>query len=130
MSGSRRLAVGVAALLASGCVHRSLTIRTDPPGAMVYLNDELKGESPVSFDFMWYGTHRVIVKKDGYERIEERKTIRTPIYLWIPFDLAMELLPVRIRSEYTWAYTLTPAEVPPAPVAPDTTTETSNDPAG
>ena len=118
-------------LLVTGCVHRSLTIRTDPPGAMVYLNDELKGQTPLTFDFLWYGTHRVIVKKDGFERIEERKTIKAPLYLWIPFDLAMELLPFPIRDAYTWAYTLTPAAVPPAPSAPSTapgTTETPHDP--
>ena len=116
-----------------GCVHRSLTIRTDPPGALVYLNDELKGEAPVTFDFMWYGTHRVILKKDGFERIEESKRIRTPLYLWIPMDLVMELLPVPIRDDYTWAYELTPTAIPPAPVAPNVDTkktETPNDTAG
>ena len=134
MSGSRRLAVGVVALLASGCVHRSLTIRTDPPGAMVYLNDELKGQSPVSFDFLWYGTHRVIVKMDGYERVEDRKTIRTPIYLWIPLDFVAELLPLPIHQDYTWDYTLAPAAMPSAPAPPDappTPKEaTPHDPAG
>lgn len=116
----------------TGCVRRSLTIRTDPPGALVYLNDALKGPSPVTFDFLWYGTHRVILKKDGFERVEELKKIRAPIYLWIPMDFVMEALPVPIKEDYTWAYTLTPIAQPPAPVAPDAEikTETPNDTTG
>ena len=129
----RALCLAGLALLTAGCVHRSLTIRTDPPGAMVYVNDALKGESPVTFDFLWYGTHRVMVKKDGFERVEDLNTIRAPMYLWIPMDLAMELMPLPIHEDYTWAYELTPSAIPSAPVAPDINpkdTETPHDPAG
>ena len=118
----KRISVGASRLLLlcllSGCVHRSLTIKTDPPGAQVYVNDELKGESPVEYDFLWYGWHRVMLRKDGYERVEERRLMRSPVHLWIPFDLAMELLPVPGRDTRTWSYTLTPSETPPAPQPP------------
>ena len=127
-----RLAVSCCVLLAAccltGCVHRSLTIRTDPPGATVYLNDELKGQTPVTFDFLWYGTHRVMVKKAGFERIEDHKTIRAPLYLWIPFDFAAELLPLTIRDAYTWDYALTPVTAPPAPVPPQPEGAQAHDP--
>ena len=122
----RRLVCGlmslVSCLLSTGCVRRSLTIRTDPPDALVYVNDDLKGESPVSYDFQWYGWHRVLIRKDGYERVEDRKQLRAPVYLWIPFDLVMELLPFKIRDARTWSYTLAPANVIPAPRPPDTFT--------
>ena len=107
-------------LVTTGCVRRSLTIRTDPSEAMVYVNDVLKGPSPVTYDFQWYGWHRVLIRKDGYERIEDRKQLRAPVYLWIPFDLVMELLPFKIRDERTWSYTLAPANVLPAPRPPET----------
>lgn len=120
----RRLVSGllslVSCLLATGCVRRSLTIRTDPPEALVYVNDDLKGDSPVTYDFQWYGWHRVLIRKDGYERVEERKQLRAPVYLWIPFDLVMELLPFKIRDQRTWSYTLVPAAIPPAPKPPET----------
>ena len=109
-------------LLLSGCVRRSLTIRTDPPGALVYVNDQLKGESPLTYDFIWYGWHRVMVRKEGFERMEDRKLLRAPVYLWIPLDFAMELLPFPIRDERTWNYTLVPAAIPAAPTPPDTFT--------
>ena len=106
-------------LLTTGCVRRSLTIRTDPPGALIYVNDQLKGESPVTYDFQWYGWHRVMVRKEGFERVEDRKLLRSPVYLWNPFDLAMELLPFPIRDARTWSYTLAPSAVPVAPKPPE-----------
>ncbi len=111
----------VCGLLLTGCVTRSLTIKTDPPGAKVYVNDQLRGESPVSYDFMWYGWHRLTIRKEGYERLDDRKLLRTPLWFWIPADLAMELLPFRIRDTRAWSYTLSPAATPPTPLPPDHT---------
>ena len=104
--------------LLSGCIRRSLTIRTDPPGALVYVNDMLKGRSPVTYDFAWYGWHRITIRKDGFRRLDDRKLLRCPIYFWIPFDLAMELLPLPLRDARTWSYTLTPSETLHVPVPP------------
>ena len=105
-------------LLASGCVHRSLTIRSEPPGALVYIDDQLKGPTPVSYDFLWYGWHRVMLRKDGYQRVEEHRLLRAPAHLWIPCDLVMELMPWSIHDDKTWSYTLTKAEPLPTPVPP------------
>ena len=104
--------------LVTGCVYRSLTIKTEPPGALVYVNDQLKGNSPVTYDFEWYGWHRLTLRKTGYERLDDRKQLRSPIYLWIPFDLVAELLPFRISDTRTWSYTLTPAPALPTPAPP------------
>jgi hypothetical protein len=106
-------------VLLSGCVRRSLMIRTEPPGAFVYVNDHLKGETPVSYDFGWYGWHRVILRKDGYERLEDRKLLRAPPYLWIPLDLVMELLPFEIRDARTWSYALIPTQTLAEPIPPE-----------
>ncbi len=113
--------------LTSGCVTRSLTIKTEPPGALVYVNDGIKGQSPVTYDFLWYGWHRIMIRKEGFERLDDRKEIRSPIYLWIPFDFFLELMPFRIHDARTWSYLLTPAPVMPTPEPP--TTEPGN-PAG
>ena len=102
----------VCGLLLTGCVRRSLTIRTTPPGASVYVNDQLQGESPVSYDFGWYGWHRVTIRKDGFERLDDRKLLRAPFYLWIPLDLVVELLPFPVRDTHTWSYALSPAKEP------------------
>ena len=105
-----------------GCVYRSLTIRTEPKGALVYLNDRLLGESPITHNFLWYGSYRVIVRKAGYERLEQTRLLKAPFYLWIPLDLVMEVLPLRISDYHTWEFALKPIEEVPqieAPEAPE-----------
>lgn len=108
----------VCGLAVAGCVRRSLTIRTEPPGALVYVNDQLKGESPVTYDFLWYGWHRVTLRKEGFEGVDGRRLLSAPFYLWIPLDLVVELLPVPVRDERTWDYALTPAAAPVEPAPP------------
>ena len=115
------LLVSLALLGSTGCVHQSMTIRTEPPGASVYVNDERKGISPVTYDFDFYGWQRVTLRKEGFERLDERRLLKAPIYLWIPLDLFMELMPFPITDTHTWSYVLTPAaplETPTPPVIP------------
>jgi hypothetical protein len=50
--------LGAATLLA-GCVERTITINSEPQGALVYLNDEEVGRTPVSVPFLYYGTYDV-----------------------------------------------------------------------
>ena len=97
--------------LLPGCIHRSLTIQTTPPGAKVYVNDELKGESPVTYDFTWYGWYRLTLRRDGFERMDDRKFLRAPVYLWIPFDFFAEVLwPGWIHDARAQHYVLEAAE--------------------
>ena len=115
-------------LFLPGCVTRSLTIKSEPPGALVYMDDQLKGQSPLSYDFLWYGWHRVTLRKAGYERLDDHKLLRSPVYLWIPFDLVMELAPFRVRDTRTWAYALTPSPAMPTPVPPEIEPNTTSPP--
>lgn len=116
--GTAKWWVAACCLFATGCVTRSLTIKSEPAGALVYVNDQLKGETPYAYDFQWYGHYRVTLRKDGYERLDDTPLLRAPVHLWIPFDLVMELLPVRIRDVREWSYTLQPLAVIPAPKPP------------
>lgn len=95
----------------SGCVRRKLTVKSDPPEAQVYFNGKFMGETPVDFDFEWYWEHEVELKKEGYETISNTEEIKAPVYMWIPFDLAMELLPFTIRDNRELTYTLKPRKV-------------------
>ena len=110
--------VMVLLLWSTGCVHRSLTIKTDPPGAFVYVDDAFKGKTPVTYDFLWYGPHRVLVRKDGYERLDDRPVLKAPIYAWIPFDLIAALLPIHVKDQHEWSYELTPTPALPTPTPP------------
>lgn len=92
--------------ITSGCVERKLTIKSDPPGASVYFNDSYKGKTPVDFDFEWYWTHDIRLEKEGYQEIKVQETIKAPPYMWIPVDLLIELLPLKVKDHHDLTYTL------------------------
>jgi len=50
-------AAGVFALV--GCVERTITITSEPSGALVHLNDEEIGRTPVTVPFRFYGVYDV-----------------------------------------------------------------------
>ena len=100
--------IGGCALMSAGCVQRKLTVKSDPPGAEVYFNDRYIGQTPLDFDFEWYWEHKVELRKEGYETISNFETIKAPVYMWIPFDLVMELLPFSVKDDHQLTYTLEP----------------------
>ena len=107
-------------MLSTGCIHRNLTIRSEPPGATLYVNDRLLGTTPYSYDFIWYGGYRIMLKKEGFEQLDAHATLQAPWYFWLPLDLAMELLPVPVRDERELSYQLQPKPAPPSPTPPVT----------
>jgi len=99
----------VAATILSGCVERKLTINTAPQGAMVVLNDEEIGITPVTVSFEWYGDYNVRLSKEGYETLKTHRELKAPWYDGFPFDLfAHTLNPDRIVDEYEWTFELEP----------------------
>ena len=103
-------------LLASvvGCVERIVKIETDPPGALVTVNDEEVGVSPVRFSFLWYGDYELILRKQGYQTLKTHYRVDAPWYQWPPFDFVSEVLvPGTIRDEHVLpTFELTSAEPP------------------
>ena len=53
-------------LCSTGCVRRRLTVRTFPAGAQVFVDDQEIGITPCSASFVYYGTRKITVMKDGY----------------------------------------------------------------
>ena len=90
----------------AGCVRRSLTVRSDPPGAIVHLNGVEVGRTPMTRDFTWYGTYDVVLRKEGFETLKTRGEVIAPWWQWVPVDLFAELLPLHDRREL--AYTMRP----------------------
>ena len=94
--------------LGGGCVERTLTVRTNPPGALVYLNDQEFGRTPQTRPFVWYGTYDVQVRLDGYQSVKTTSPVIAPWWQWVPFDLVAELLPARLEDHHALQYTLKP----------------------
>ena len=94
-------------LPAAGCVERLITVRSDPPGALLWLNGEEIGNTPVTVPFTWYGTYEVLLRKDGYETIRAPRRADMPLYQWPGLDLLFEnLLPVDLVDHHQWDFPL------------------------
>jgi len=106
----------VAAVLTTGlggCVERQLTINTEPPGAMVTLNDEQIGVSPVTVSFNWYGDYWVRLSKDGYQTLDTHRELKAPWYDHFPFDFVVQIAdPTRVVDSYEWTFELAPKQYP------------------
>lgn len=90
----------------SGCVEQTMTITSDPPGALVYMNDRELGRTPLTRDFTWYGTYDVQVRKDGYQTLNARSPVVAPWWNWVPFDLVANLLPLHLADRQKLHYVL------------------------
>jgi len=97
-----------AAIILGGCVERKLTINTQPQGALVTLNDEEIGTSPVTVSFEWYGDYDVRISKEGFETLKTHRNLKAPWYDNFPFDLFTWLNPERVVDEYEWTFELAP----------------------
>ena len=100
-------------LFLGGCVERKLTINTEPQGAIVVLNDEEIGTSPVTVSFEWYGDYNVRVSKEGFETLKTHRKLKGPWYDKFPFDFFAQILnPKRIVDSYEWTFALAPQQQP------------------
>jgi hypothetical protein len=91
----------------AGCVERKLTINTKPQGALVALNDEEIGESPVTVNFNWYGDYGIRISKEGYETLNTHRELKGPWYDHFPFDFFAQIVnPNRIVDSYEWTFEL------------------------
>ena len=86
------LAAAASLALSAGCVRRTMTFNTDPQGAIVHLNDEEIGRTPVTTDFTWYGDYDVIYRKEGYLALATHHRVRPPWYQRWPIDFVAEVL--------------------------------------
>ncbi len=115
----RRITVKVIVLVLclvflSGCVRRRMTVRTNPPGAVVYVDDYQIGTTPVSTNFVHYGTRKIRLVKDGYETLTVEQPIPAPWYQIPPIDFVAEtLVPNEIQDHRTLNYQLVPQRVVP-----------------
>jgi hypothetical protein len=114
---------------AAGCVERKMSLRSDPPGAVVYVVDERVGVTPCETTFSHYGTRRVVLEyqredfkranngapparfEAGFKRIDTDAPLSPPWYQWPFLDLITEVLvPFSITDRQEFVYALEPAD--------------------
>ena len=100
------VAVGCACLF-SGCVERRFTVITDPPGALVYVNNKPIGPSPASVPFIYPGIYQIRLVMDGFEMQVIDQKVEAAFYAYPPIDLLAEnIYPFVITDHQTFNYTM------------------------
>ncbi len=104
-------AAAIALAVAPGCVKRRYTIRTDPPGALVYVNGEEIGTTPISKSYTYYAPREIVLVADGYKTEKIIQDFPAPWWDNALTDFFSEnLLPVTLRDEREFGYRMVPAE--------------------
>ena len=103
-------------VLATGCVERRFVIESEPPGALVLMNGQPIGATPVDGHFVYYGRYQFTLIKDGYETLQVEENFRPPWYEYFPLDFASEnLYPGKVEDiRRPRAFTMTPKAQPRA----------------
>jgi PEGA domain len=102
------------AILPTGCVRRRLFVQSNPPGAMVFVDNQQIGSTPCSVDFTYYGTREIRLVKPGFETLTVNQPIPTPWYEVPPVDFVSEnLVPSRLIDHRTVAFNLQPQVIVP-----------------
>jgi hypothetical protein len=96
------------ACLSAGCVRRTVTITSDPSGALCWLNGREVGRTPLTVDFVHYGTYDVVLTADGHEALLTSGKADAPLWDNVPLDLFAEMVPGEPHVEIAWHYTLEP----------------------
>ncbi len=103
-----------ACLMTSGCVRRRMTIRSNPSGALVFVDDQRIGVTPVSTAFTYYGTRKIQLFKDGLEPQLVKHRFTAPWYQLPVLDFIFEnLWPFEIRDERFVEVQMAPLQVVP-----------------
>jgi hypothetical protein len=97
-----------------GCVFRRMTVRSDPPGALVMVDGEEVGYTPCSVPFTYYGTREITLVKPGYETLSTLQRVPSPWYQYFPIEfVADNLTPYKITDRQEFNYRLQPQQVVP-----------------
>jgi len=95
-----------------GCVERRMTIRTNVDnqgGALVSIDDQEVGYSPISTGFTYYADREIRLIKDGYETVTLIQPVPAPWWDALLVEFCVEnLWPVTIRDDREFKYELPP----------------------
>ena len=94
------LVVGLA-----GCVQRTISITSEPDGALVHLNDEEVGRTPLKVPYSFYGTYDVRLEKEGFKPLWTKQKTEAPWWEAPGPDLFAEMIPNN-KIEQQWHFDL------------------------
>lgn len=108
------LVLALVCAAATGCVQRRLMVRSNPPGAQLYIDEQPIGKTPVSVPYVYYGTRNFRLEKDGYETLVTKHEVAPVWYQYPPIDFVSEnLWPWELRDERVVDFQLQPQQIVP-----------------
>jgi hypothetical protein len=91
-----------------------MIIKTNPPGALCFVDDNEVGLTPVAVSPIYYGQRKIRLVKDGYETQEFIQAVPAPWYEITPLDFFVEnVIPGKILDQRTYDFQLYPQGVVP-----------------
>ena len=94
-------------LLLAGCTERWIQVRSEPPGATVYLDGEKIGTTPCKGRFVWYGDRELVLERDGFQSHTEIVRVRAPWWQLPIIDLFPDfLLPWTFTDLHSFSFDL------------------------
>jgi hypothetical protein len=91
----------------TACVERTISITSDPPGALVQLNDQEVGRTPLTIGFTYYGVYDVRLQHDDCKPLLTQKATEAPWWEAPGPDLVVEAIP-GAKSDQRWHFQLEP----------------------
>lgn len=105
----------LALLVLAGCTERFLQVRSDPPGADVYVDGRKIGRTPCETKFTWYGDREIVLEKDGYASVTKLVEVRPPWWQWPGIDFFADVVsPVQYTDRRVFFFVLQPLRPDPA----------------
>ncbi|MCE9591760.1 MAG: PEGA domain-containing protein [Planctomycetes bacterium] len=110
------LAITLPALTGCGTT-RTITVTSEPSNALVYLNDEEVGRTPVTVPFTFYGVYDLRLEAEGCKPLWTKHEAKAPLWEYPGPDLFGEALGG--KSELKWHFHLDPLPVAEEPALVD-----------
>lgn len=112
----RVMSVGLALgliVLSTGCVERRFVVESNPAGAMVFVNNQPYGPTPVDIPFIYYGTYDITLVKDGFQTKKIQQKITAPWYQYPGIDFISEVVvPLQFTDSRPLYFELDPIAPP------------------
>jgi len=93
-------------LIVPGCVERRISVTSEPPGALVWINDKEVGRTPLETNFKFHGVYDVRVELEGYEPLVTSAKASVPWYEYPVVDFFAEITPWTNRNTQKWHFEL------------------------
>jgi hypothetical protein len=104
--------LAIATLCPAGCIQRRILVRSEPEGALVTIDHQPIGHTPVAVPFTYYGTREIQVEMDGFQSQKVKHRLGAPWYQIPPLDLVTDnFWPRGIQDLRVVDFQLTPLEI-------------------